>query len=353
MKIRYTFYGKPGSAGSNLKVYMEIAVKEKINQKILNEAFSRFGLETSPFTALDGFENFIYEVQAEQGSLIIRLSHSSKRTEQAVASELAYLQYLARNMANVSLPVLSLAKNLIESISDEAGGYFYAVCFEKAPGSHPQEKMYTENFHYIWGKAMGRMHQLSTSYQPVNGLERIHWFDEVEVTQPEKYVPSDQWSLLEKYQQTISRLRTLPVSPSTYGVIHNDLHPYNFLVDGGQITMIDFEDAVQMWYVSDIAASLFMTSIWPPNGLTPDQYALSFLPPFLKGYNTEKRLHPTCLYRLPLFLKFREISQYVAMYRAADLDDMDPWVARFMNGRRERIENDVPVFNIQNWDQFL
>ena len=80
---------------------------------------------------------------------------------------------------------------------------------------------------------------------------------------------------------------------------------------------------------------------------------MEFLPPFLSGYRSEKAIDETCLYRLPLFLKFREIGQYVALHRAADMENMDPWVEKFMYQRRERIENDLPVFKINDWGQFL
>jgi len=332
---------------------MEIAVLKKFNQKILTEALHRFGLEKYPNQALDGFENFLFEVDTKPRALILRLSHSSKKTENAITSELLYLQYLAANRADVAIPKPSLEGKLVETIPDEEEGYFSAVCFEKAPGQHPRGEAHQSDLYYAWGKAMGRLHDLSSSYQPLEGFQRMHWYEEVEVTSPELFLPPDLWLIMEKLQQAVERLKTLPVSKDSYGVIHNDLHTGNFLYDGHRITMIDFEDAVQMWYVSDIAISLFMTAVWPPTGLSREEVPFAFLPPFLSGYRSEKEINAQCLYRLPLFLKFRELGQYVAMYRGADLENMHPWVARFMDGRRERIENEIPVFALNDWEQFL
>jgi Ser/Thr protein kinase RdoA (MazF antagonist) len=268
-------------------------------------------------------------------------------------SELLYLQYAATNQADVALPVLSLEDKLVETIPDEEDGYFSVVCFEKAPGQHPRDENHQSDLYYAWGKAMGRLHRLSTTYQPAEGYQRMHWYEEVEITQPDQFLSPDQWLIIEKIQQATARLKTLPVSQETYGVIHNDLHTGNFLLNGRRITMIDFEDAVQMWYVSDIAISLFMTAVWPPNNQPREEVPFTFLPPFLKGYRSEKEISSQCLYRMPLFLKFRELGQYVAMYRGADLENMHPWVARFMEGRRERIENEIPVFEVKDWEQFL
>ncbi len=332
---------------------MEGSVQQKFNQAILKSALKKFSLDFYPYQALDGFENFLYQVETPQKQLILRLSHNSKKDQRDIGSELAYLHYLAGNRVDVAMPQLSADGNLIETIPDGQDGYFSVICLEKAPGTHPQGAVFNEALYYNWGKAMGRMHQLSAAYQPEVEKQRIHWYEEVEVTQPEKYLPSDQWLILEKWQETISRLRTLPVTGETYGVIHNDLHPHNFLVDGNKITMIDFEDAVQMWFVSDIAISLFMTSVVPPHGLSRENFVLSFLPEFIRGYQTEKELDPVSLYRMPLFLKFREIGQYIALYRAMDPDDPNPWIQQFMDGRRERIEHDVPVFALNHWDRYI
>ena len=265
---------------------MEVSVQKKFNQKILSEALLSFGLDKYSYQALDGFENFLFEVDTGSQELILRLSHSSKKTEHAITSELLYLQYLATNQANVALPILSLKNKLVETISDEEDGYFSVVCFEKAPGKHPRDEDHQTELYYTWGKAMGRLHKLSTTYQPKDGYQRMHWYEEIEVTQPDQFLSPDQWLIIEKIQQTTARLKTLPISRETYGIIHNDLHTGNFLYAGSKITMIDFEDAVQMWYVSDIAISLFMTAVWPPNNQTREEVPCTFLPPFLKGYQS-------------------------------------------------------------------
>lgn len=196
---------------------------------------------------------------------------------------------------------------------------------------------------------MGKMHHLSQQYQAPLGYERMQWFEEVEVTNPADFLPPDQPGVIERMQQYIRELHELPVNKQTYGVIHNDLHPGNFLYDGKKLTMIDFEDSVQMWYVSDLAISLFMSSVWPPNELSREAFASQFWPVFLSGYREENEMPDAWVEKLPLFIKFRELGQYVAMYRACDMNNMPPWVARFMDGRQKRIELDLPFFETYDW----
>ncbi len=191
------------------------------------------------------------------------------------------------------------------------------------------------------------------SYQPEReDLQRIHWDEEIEVTHPHRFLPPDQFKVIEQLEILKAQLRTFPIDKSQYGIIHNDLHPYNFLYDGEKITMIDFEDCVQMWFVSDLATSLFLMTVWPPDGDSREEFALKIIPSFLAGYKTEKDLPDEWLETIPTFLKFREIGQYIAMYRGADLDNPEPWVARFMEGRRERIEKGLPYLNLEHWMRF-
>jgi hypothetical protein len=42
---------------------------------------------------------------------------------------------------------------------------------------------------------------------------------------------------------------------------------------------------------------------------------------------------------------------YAVIYRSFDVEAIsDSWVGRFMQGRKERIENDVPYVAIADWE---
>ncbi|MDO9027186.1 MAG: hypothetical protein Q7U87_04820, partial [bacterium] len=80
------------------------------------------------------------------------------------------------------------------------------------------------------------------------------------------------------------------------------------------------------------------------------------LPHFLEGYAQENRLDPKWLKEIPLFLKIREIDLYGAIHRSFDVNNIDnPWVAGFMKGRKEKIEQDVPYLDIDfgAWAELL
>ena len=140
-------------------------------------------------------------------------------------------------------------------------------------------------------------------------------------------------------------LRSLPQDRYSYGLIHQDAHGGNFFVDDeGNITLFDFDDCVYSWFVYDIAMVVFyaVTNHEDPEGL-----AAEFWPHFWRGYRQENDLDPSWLAEIPAFLKLREIDLYAVIHRSFDVENLtDSWVAKFMDGRRRRIEQDVPYLGI-------
>ncbi|MBI9051004.1 MAG: phosphotransferase [Anaerolineaceae bacterium] len=328
---------------------MEPHIAKKFKKEHLLQAANMFDIQEQTCQELDGFENFIYEGQRNDKPVILRLSHSSKKDRDQIGSELAFVNYLAQNGADAAQPLPARNGDLIREIALPDHTYFSAVCFQKAPGHHPIETDYNTDLYLKWGAAMGKMHRLSRQYNPPVEQQRIHWYEEIEITRPGDFLPPSQEGVIEMMAEYTRKLHGLPVSRQNYGVVHNDLHPYNYLYDGQQITMIDFEDAVQMWYMADLVSSLFMVSVWPPNEMNREDFTRSFWPFFLRGYREQNDIPESWIEEIPLFLKFRELGQYVAMYRACDMQNLDPWVAHFLNGRQQRIEEDLLYIEIEDW----
>ena len=116
-----------------------------------------------------------------------------------------------------------------------------------------------------------------------------------------------------------------------------------FVDEHNQITMFDFDDCAYSWFINDIAIVLFYISMWQPGS---PEFARDFLTAFFRGYRQENTLDVRWLAEIPHFLKLREIDLYGVIYRDFDVENIDNrWVANYMNGRRERIENGVPFID--------
>jgi Ser/Thr protein kinase RdoA (MazF antagonist) len=64
----------------------------------------------------------------------------------------------------------------------------------------------------------------------------------------------------------MSRLRRFGEGPARFGLVHADLRLANLLVDGSEITVIDFEDCGFSWYLYDLACALTFNEGRPDAG---------------------------------------------------------------------------------------
>jgi Ser/Thr protein kinase RdoA (MazF antagonist) len=69
----------------------------------------------------------------------------------------------------------------------------------------------------------------------------------------------------------------------------------------------------------------------------------TFMTRFLNGYVEENQLSLAWLAEMQTFLKLREIELYAVIHRSFDVQNLqNPWVERYMDGRRQRIEDGIP-----------
>jgi Ser/Thr protein kinase RdoA (MazF antagonist) len=320
---------------------MEERIKERFNPTILEETLRRYGVTPDCARLLDGFESFMYEMERDSDAYILRIGHSLRRSEMLIQAEVDWINYLAAGGASVARAILSAQGRLVEAIDDGHGNQFLATAFVKARGQSPWVIGWTPELYETYGQLIGRMHALSQKYQPSNpAWQRPHW-DDPELLDAERFFPASDTSVRQKYRDLLAYLRALPRSSETYGLIHQDAHGTNFFVDeAGHITLFDFDDCAYSWYANDIAIVLFYMITNEPDAtaITRD-----FMPRFLRGYRRENRLDPIWLKEIPRFLKLREIDLYAVIHRSFDVNNIDnAWCAKFMDGRRTRIEGDVP-----------
>jgi Ser/Thr protein kinase RdoA (MazF antagonist) len=159
-----------------------------------------------------------------------------------------------------------------------------------------------------------------------------------------RYLPASETVARDKYQAQLDHVYTLARDNASYGLIHQDAHGSNLLVDeAGVITLFDFDECAYSWFINDIAIVLFYIVMdaqdWPA-------FTRGFMTHFLRGYRQAHRLDPRWLKEIPCFLKLREIELYAAMHRDFDVSNIEnAWCARFMRDRKYKIEHDVPFID--------
>lgn len=313
----------------------------------LNIAASLYGISEATLQPVRG-GNFthVYSFKRDDRHYILRLTPPNDETDaQAQRSLLSWMAYLAAHGAFVPEPLPSQSGNLVEVISSPEGDWL-AVAFTRAEGILSEElsldQWDAEQFQML-GRSIGKMHAIARGYVPSNEAGYPDWESGGNLFSDR--IRNELW-LKEKQSRLLEHIRSLPKPVDAYGLIHCDLHFGNFFVDlpGQKITLIDFDDCAYGWYVMDIAVLLFDILVLY-TGSDKDEYALHFLRNFLTGYLAENLLSSFWLEQLPQFLKLLEINVYDMVAKSYP-DDADDWVMKFMSGRKERLENDMPYVDL-------
>lgn len=323
---------------------MEQKIRDRYHDSILQEAMRRYGIGKDWIRPLNAFESFIFEFERGPGAYVLRLSHSLRRSEALIQGEVDWINYLAEGGVSVARAIHSETGKLVEMIEDGQGGFFMATAFIKARGQSPWRMGWTPAIYEAYGKLLGRMHALATRYQPADPTwKRPDWDDEL-LDFVGNFLPDSERVVRMKYEALLKHLYSLPKENKSYGLIHQDAHGSNFLVDEvGNLTLFDFDDCVYSWYMNDIAIALFYTVMDFEDAPT---FTREFMAHFLKGYQQVYPLDPKWLKEIPYFLKLREIELYAVMHRDFDVNNIDnEWCERFMRDRKTRIEHDVPFVN--------
>lgn len=320
------------------------ATKDIYVAEILEEIALRYKLPSSEFRLLDGFESFIYEFTLNNKSHILRVTHSLHRNVEQIKAEVDWVNYLADNGVAVSRAVHSPTGNLVEKV-DLSDSYFMAIAFEKAKGRHIKKEDISKELFISLGKLIGKMHFLTKNYKPVDPeCVRLDW--DIEISELYDHIPADQEIVRYKFHEIIHYLKQLKKDKDSFGLIHTDAHFGNMFIHKDKLTLFDFDDSAYKWFISDIAIVLFYGVLRVPENQDRIEFGKFILKHFMKGYEKENRLDPYWLELMPCFLKLREIVLYAVIHMGFDVDNLDdPWCKSYLNGRKEKIENNIPYLD--------
>ena len=325
----------------------------RFHERIRDEAARRYGLSPSDVTELNAFENFVYEAENEDGvGLILRVSHSARRTVDYTLGEIEFVRYLGAAGLPVVQPILSEAGQFVERIEDsDPGHHFVVTAFERAPGivfddAPPLKELYwkPELFRDL-GRIFARLHNRAQTYKLSNPrFKRQEWY-EYDVVDIDRFAPPEEQLVRERTARIIERLKQLPRTPEHYGLIHADLHMHNFCFADGRITTFDFDNCEYAWFVKDIAVIVFYVARGEPRGKREEAVA-AFLAPFLEGYRELRRCERAWLEAVPDMLALQRSMNYALFHQyrdpaLLDEDTLDRW-GRF----RRDIEADTPVLEL-------
>ncbi len=319
---------------------------------LLKEALLRFtgrSLETQKLTG--GTVSRIYAYSFEGRDMVLRLVPPEVGLQHAdVQSILHWMQFLADGGLAVPRPQSSREQRLVESIQFGDQTWLASVV-ERARGVRAETlpfDAWDDSLIEELGRVIGKLHALSRMYQTPQGYpQRPQWY-EISMN----YNPIEEWegveeSIRQRYEQALEHINLLPRETERYGLIHADVQCANFFVDleGRKITLFDFDDCCNGWYMMDIALPLLDLLVLYP-GMDRSNFARHILECITKGYRSENILPEHSLRELPVFLKLLETALYAQVHAYAAQCAADSWVGKFLAGRKANIENDLPFVEL-------
>lgn len=329
----------------------------KIDPQILSQAAGHFNLQVSDLRPLGGMEGMALEFKRDGDAYVLKITPKSKSNpEEArqLIEKLEFINYLVENGVRVAKPIPSPAGGWVETVETEQAIYLVNA-LTKAEGKHLD--LYNlpggdTGFFQGWGQVTGQMHRYAKSYKswrknPGDGSppsEIGNWKGEHQFFAG--WCPYD--DVRAKWLELGQKIEELPINRDGYGLIHNDLHPWNMIVNTrGEITVIDFDVCAYHYFIKDIAIALFHVN-WsgnPRKGGSKDDYLTGFFQNFMSAYAQENTLDAFWFKQLPIFLKHHQILLFTVF--TDEWKSPNKWQSDTLKKWRHQILNDIPVVRLQ------
>lgn len=285
-------------------------------ESIIPEALHRYGLTGSSFRVLKRNNSLAVDVSDKY---VLKLSSTDQKTGQLLNNELRWIKFLSEQGVNAPIIIRSDNQQLYEFIEQNNHSY-WAVLYEKGIGSALAIRDWDAPLFELWGELMGRLHSKSKLFpNKTDDYRGQDWH--YDFLNPSDYLPRSKRHLSDLYAINKKELLQIPQSEHNYGLIHYDVNPTNFLVDGRSLYLFDFDDCHFDWFCADLASAAFIVidtpglyrsrSLRPPRG----EMSKKFLYAFLKGYSHENSVENLMLEHLDLFLRRRIMNLIIDHYK--------------------------------------
>lgn len=281
--------------------------------------------------------NAIYPFEYEGKTRLLRFAPKEEKLKSNILAELDFIAYLRDNRYGVLESAASKhGEELVEARTP--WGEYYASVFKRVSGVQISDTDFSDAILFSYGKALGRLHHLSSQYTPGKSKRWSHndvldWMQGVLMDFPEKSAALREVKLLRDY------FASIPKSPNHYGLVHYDFEYDNVFYDdkSKSCNVIDFDDSMYHWYAMDIEQALnsLQDCIPPEISNQKKEY-------FMDGYSTEYGIPSDLEEILPACRRFADLYGYVRTLRSiAEKWDHEPeWLTDLREELEEGLEEE-------------
>ena len=327
-------------------------------KQIIEQAKKLYSLEDCIFIPVSGHEggrNQIVIVSCDgEKQYVLRISELGDRNENDYLAETEFIRFLSENGAPIADVIPSVNGKLVECMKEDGKAVFVSL-FTYAKGMLLADNGYRYRegaslgeYFYNTGKALGAIHRLSKTYTPVHS--RPDYFDKYNMTYIDSLIPDGYAELKSAIAKRLKTFHTLTKDKGCYGLVHFDYSDGNYHIDmdTGAITVFDFDNCMNCWYMFDLANLWLHNEGWTRQENDPAKRFELMQQCFdlqLQGYKTETDLSEEMLEKLPFFIDMVLIENIVDEFECAaregeELDYED------IEDAAECLINDIPFAGI-------
>jgi len=297
--------------------------------EIANTAIELWHGDAESLCYVGNSANDVYSFIEPGKTRYLRLTSSCDRTKEQIEAELDFIFYLHQSSLSVALPVSSVGGRFVEEIAS-TNDLLFACVFEQAAGKqfrYDSAKPNKEHFR-LRGDALGQIHALSKTYNPSGSFRRFAWDTDRLLLDAKNFLPKSEKIVRREYDALKERLRGLPQSKETYGLIHGDFGETNYRYQDSRLNIFDFDDCCYHWFAYDLAVTIY------PHGWRKE--GLQLLDWLLEGYseNMPLNLTPT---DITLFCQWRLIYMFLVYARKWGFENLSEQQAEWFARKRENI----------------
>lgn len=249
--------------------------------------------------------NAIYPYKCNNEVCFLRFAPTSEKDLHLVIAELEFIDYLKVSNFN-SLEVLPTKEGQKIIQVQTPQGIYVATSFKRVSGEPISERPITPEIAQRIGKKLGKLHDLSSQYAPVQtnrpNLEScFEWMAQVlELTTSPEFLINE----LEALRETLMQLNRNTLN---YGLIHYDFEPDNLFYEQEReaIHIIDFDDCMYHFYAQDLERAIHALQ-----SETEEKDHKALEAACIEGYKKHMNLDAAIWNHRQAFERFGQLYQY-------------------------------------------
>jgi Ser/Thr protein kinase RdoA (MazF antagonist) len=264
---------------------------------------------------------FRVEEPGPRPPLVLRIYRPHGRPLVEIRSELAWIAALrAETQVPVAAAVPTLAGEPVCELTGHDGAAASVAACEWAPGSEPDPESLGALMPQLGAFAAG-LHAHARRWRRPDWFTRPRWDLSTTIGDGPHWGPwqrgvpdAGERAQLERLARAVeARLLRFGDGPERFGLVHADLRTANIVADGKRLSVIDFDDCGDSWYLYELAGTLTFSETRADID--------DLVSAWVDGYRTVRPLADDDVEEIPTFLMLRRLllSAYIGLRPETEL----------------------------------